>query len=71
MLHVPSYELGLIEGAERERERWERDTWQAAAETARVASATPPFDVLAERRGQHERAERQRSILRERGVVAS
>ena len=28
-----------------------------------------PFDVMADRRGQHERAARQRHLLRERGVV--
>ena len=32
-------------------------------------TSTPPFDVLADRRGQHERAERQRETLAERGIA--
>lgn len=40
------------------------------AETARQVADREPFDVLADRRGQHDRAARQRALLQARGVSA-
>ena len=40
-----------------------------AVRSARAAASNPPFAELADRRGDHERAQRQRKILLERGVA--
>lgn len=72
-LHVPSYGLGYADGLEAGRRQLEAewtDLHAAAAAVARRAAAREPFDVLAERRGDRARAERQRELLRARGVVA-
>lgn len=65
------YELGCRDGFTRGYEAAEKD----AAEIHRRAHAVvqaiaerDPYDVLAERRGEHRRAERQRQLMRERGV---
>lgn len=67
------FEAGLVEGIARGRDQLDAE-WRAAdAHAFAVARATadwPPFDELAERRGDHVRAAAQRETLREHGVVA-
>lgn len=66
------YEAGVTDGIPLGRRQVEDEL---AAEWAQLrADVLPvtqrrPFDQLADRRGQHERAERQRAILRERGIA--
>ncbi len=72
-LHLASYELGVEHGISIGREQAE-DEWRArqavsAAVARHIAEAGSLVD-LCERRGERDRAERQRSILRERGVSA-
>ncbi|MEE6289282.1 hypothetical protein V2J52_16635 [Georgenia sp. MJ173] len=66
------YEAGLDHGydlgfraAEAEQER----IWAAFAQVVRAAAATVPYDVLCERRGEPDRAQRQRDLIRRRGVL--
>jgi hypothetical protein len=66
------YQAGLEDGVRLGRRQVE-DEWRGAmtvsAAIARQVAAREPFAVLADRRGQPERAERQRALLRERGVT--
>lgn len=67
------YEAGYVAGiadGRAELEREHTDGHALAALIARQAAAHGPYDVLADRRGHHERAERQRTILKERGISA-
>jgi hypothetical protein len=70
---IDAYGIGYLEGLEAGRRQVE-DEWrgldQVSVAIARQVAERVPFDQLADRRGQHDRAERQRSLLRERGVVA-
>lgn len=65
------YRHGERDGFERgQRAAWERlDALQAyAASVSRMVATRPSYADLAERRGEHDRAERQRAILRTRGI---
>lgn len=66
------YELGLRDGWARGYEAAEADlaAVQARAHASvQQAARTPSYDELCDRRGEHERAERQRAILHERGIA--
>lgn len=66
------FEAGLVEGIEIGRRQLEdewRGTMQAGAEVARRVASAGPYAALCDRRGEPERAERQRHILAERGVA--
>lgn len=67
------YESGFVSGYVRGR----ADEAEALARLQRTAAAVAgvvakagPYAGLADKRGEHERADRQRSILRERGISA-
>lgn len=66
------FQAGVEEGVRLGRQQSE-DEWRGAMEVsaaiARQVAAREPFAVMADRRGQPERAERQRALLRERGVA--
>lgn len=66
------YQAGVEHGIALGRQQAE-DDWQAihsrAAAIARQVAESPSYADLAERRGEHDRAERQRAILRERGIA--
>lgn len=66
------FEAGVIDGIAIGRHQLEAE-WRAldlaAFAAARSTASTLAFDELADRRGQHDRAERQRAILRERGIA--
>lgn len=66
------FEAGLVEGIAEGRRQVEDELaaeWAALrAEVLPRLRASEPYATLAERRGQPERAERQRSALRARGV---
>jgi hypothetical protein len=73
ILHLPSYELGLVHGTERGRRQLEdewRGAYEVSAEVARFIAQHGSYAELCERRGEPERAERQRQIVRERGISA-
>lgn len=66
------YELGARDGWQRGYEAAEADlaAVQARAHASvQQAARTPSYDELCDRRGEHERAERQRAILHERGIA--
>lgn len=66
------WELGLTEGWNRGYQAAEDDMaarWRHAHAVTQAVAQTTPYDVLADRRGEHDRAERQREILRERGIA--
>lgn len=67
------YQNGLLDGIEIGRQQIE-DEWRGrqavSAAIARQIASWGPYDQLAERRGDHERADVQRALLRERGVIA-
>ena len=65
------YEAGLDHGydlgyraAQAEQER----AWASLAHLVRGAAAVVPYDELCERRGEPERAQRQRDLMRRRGL---
>ena len=66
------YQAGVEDGVRIGRQQVE-DEWRGAmtvsAAIARQVASREPYADLAERRGQHDRAERQRALLRERGVT--
>lgn len=67
------YAAGVEHGIELGRRQYlDEDTaaWANMREVIRAAAATPTYDVLAERRGQHERARAHRALMVERGVTA-
>jgi len=71
--YLRAYEIGYLEGIEAGRRQVEAELaaeWAAlrAEVLPRIRQGVPYAD-LAERRGQHDRAARQRHLLRERGVV--
>lgn len=66
------YELGARDGWHLGYAAAEEDMaalWRRAHGIAQEAARGVPYDVLADRRGEHDRAERQRAILRERGIA--
>ena len=66
------YELGCRDGYARGYEAAEADLaaiQRRAHAVVQQAARAVPYDVLCERRGEHARAERQRAILRERGIA--
>jgi len=72
-LWLEVYGLGYRDGIEAGRRQLEdewRGTYEVSAAVARQVAQRGSFDELAERRGQPERAARQRAILAERGVTA-
>lgn len=67
------YEIGFLDGVSagrRELEAEWRGRMEVSAAIARFIATQPSYAELAERRGQPERAARQRQILAERGVSA-
>lgn len=71
-LWLSAYEVGYGQGIDAGRRQLEaewRGSMEVSAAIARQVAASVPFDELAERRGQPARAERQRDLLRERGVA--
>jgi len=71
--HVAGYDRGRSDGydvalaeAEADLDQWRDGIVRRASA---LAAAAVPFAELAERRGQPERAARQRELLRERGVT--
>jgi hypothetical protein len=73
VMHLPSYEAGYQHGIEHGRQQLE-DEWRGAMEVsasvARFVAQNGSYADLCERRGETERAERQRRIVRERGISA-
>ena len=68
------YASGLDAGIELGRRQAEAEldaVWNATARRVQALGKpeSVPYDQIAERRGEHRRAERQRQILRERGVA--
>lgn len=66
------YELGARDGWERGYQAAEDDMatlWRRARDVVQSIAQTPPYDLLAERRGEQHRAERQRQTLKERGIA--
>jgi hypothetical protein len=67
------YESGVVAGIAMGRKGLE-DEWrgrqEVSAAIARQIATSGPYADLADKRGQHDRAERQRAILRARGVSA-
>lgn len=63
------FAAGLAEGR-REAEVEATARWAGMRAHVRMIAATPSYADLAERRGEPDRADRQRAILRERGIVA-
>lgn len=67
------YEAGLTHGMALGRQQLEDELaaeWAALRAVVMPVALREPFDELAERRGQRDRAERQRQTLRDRGVTA-
>lgn len=65
------YEAGLEHGIELGRAQAEAEMderWRPAYEIVQAAARREPYAELCERRGEPERAERQRRLLRERGI---
>lgn len=72
ILHLPSYEVGFQHGIDHGRQQLEdewRGTHEISAAIARQIAEQGSYADLAERRGQLDRAERQRRIVRERGIA--
>lgn len=66
------YELGVRDGWARGYEAAEADAAEVhrrAHAVVQAAARDLPYDALAERRGESDRAERQRATLRERGIA--
>ena len=72
VLHLPSYELGVVHGTGIGRQQLE-DEWrhshEISAAVARQIAEHGSYADLCERRGEPDRAERQRRIVRERGIA--
>jgi len=67
------YEAGVVAGIEmgrRQVEAEEEARWAWMREHIRSIASTPDYATLADRRGQHQRAQRQRDLLQQRGIVA-
>lgn len=72
-LWLHGYEHGFTAGTAHGRELEEADLaslQRAAVASARGAADRGPYADLADRRGEHDRADRQRELLRARGVAA-
>lgn len=72
ILHLPSYEVGYQHGVDHGRQQLEdewRGTHEISAAIARQIAEQGSYADLAERRGELDRAERQRRIVRERGIA--
>jgi len=71
--HVAGYDKGTADGHEQALAEAEADldSWRDAMvrRASALAAAAVPYDQLAERRGQPERAARQRELLRANGVT--
>lgn len=66
------YETGLTHGWDlgyRAAETRHQDSWAAFAALARTARTGEPYDQICERRGEHDRAEQHRDLMRERGIT--
>lgn len=69
---LEAYGTGYVHGVAEGRRREDAELaaiQRAAVASARVTANSVPFDVLAERRGEHERAAAHRALLRERGIA--
>lgn len=62
------YAAGIAAGRQQVEDE-QRGRGVVSAAIAQMIASTPPYAELAERRGQPERATRQRAILAERGVT--
>lgn len=72
-LALAYYEAGLDHGFQLGYRAAEADydaAWAAFAALARHAATAPAYDELCQQRGEIERAERQRRLMRERGIGA-
>lgn len=67
-VEIVSYHVALERARWWEYERTMRARQAYAAELSRMLARQPSFADLCERRGEPERAERQRAILRQRGI---
>lgn len=66
------YELGVRDGWARGYQAAEDELaaiQRRAHVVAREAARGEPYDVLADRRGEHSRAERYRQLMRDRGIA--
>lgn len=66
------YEAGVRAGITEGRRQVEDEVaaqWRHAYESSQMIARTPSYVELAERRGEVERADRQRQILLERGIT--
>lgn len=66
------YEAGVVAGIAEGRRQVEAEVaaqWRHAYESSQMIARTPSYVELAERRGEPERADRQRQILQERGIT--
>lgn len=72
VLWLDGYGWGIEHGVELGRagiEREFRGTWPVSAAVARFVAAAGTYADLADRRGEPGRADAQRAILRERGIL--
>jgi len=71
-LAIAYYEAGLNHGFElgyRAAEARQEASWAAFAALAKAATRNPPYDQLCEQRGETQRAEEHRRLMRERGIT--
>ena len=71
-LVIAYYEAGLDHGFQlgyRASEAHYEAAWSAFAAKVRHAAAAKPYDELCEERGERDRAESQRRLLKERGIT--
>jgi hypothetical protein len=70
LAYVESVYAAGIEAGRQQVEEEQHGRGVVSAAIAQMIAGTPPYAVLADVRGDHVRAERQRAILSERGVSA-
>lgn len=74
LLWRDGYELGYMHGIDAGRQQAD-DEWRGRQEIsvaiARMISQSTPYADLCDRRGEHDRARAQRTLLRDRGVSAA
>ncbi|MEE6288631.1 hypothetical protein V2J52_13295 [Georgenia sp. MJ173] len=66
------YESGVVAGIEMGRRQAEEEMaqlWRNAHAVVQAVARRDPYDVLADRRGDRQRADRQRQLLRERQIA--
>lgn len=71
--HIDGYAFGYRQGIDEAHthQQADDDAWydEQCRKIANYAATTPPYADLADRRGQHDRAEAQRATLRERDIA--